>query len=171
MLRSGGKGLRLSCARKLGVPLESDRYAGEIFGLHQGCQVPFRISRGNVGFLLRRCRGKGLHLAMTGKPRGFSPYLAGFSSNDGELRMPLDLAQRSPISIRVTSGSQGYLPSHCRANRPHLGMCPQIPCSFPVATGISGLHSNFTQGVRPRSSGSKELRSPRELRRVSLAAN
>ena len=29
------------------------------------------------------------------------------------------------------------LSSHCRANRPHLGMCPQIPCSFPMATGIS----------------------------------
>ena len=57
----------------------------------------------------------------------------------------------------------GMLSSHCRANRPHLGMCPQIPCSFPVATGISGLHLNFTQGVRPRSSGSKELRSPLEL--------
>ena len=57
----------------------------------------------------------------------------------------------------------GMLSSHCRANRPHLGMCPQIPCSFPVATGISGLHSNFTRGVRPRSSGSKELHSPLEL--------
>ena len=127
--------------------------------------------RGNVGFLLRRCRGKGLHLAMTGKPRGFSPYLAGFSSNDGELRMPLDLAQRSPISIRVMSGSRGYLPSHCRANRPHLGMCPQIPCSFTVATGISGLHSRFTREVRPCSSGREELRSPLELQRVSLGAN
>ena len=30
--------------------------------------------------LLRRCSGKGLHLAMTGEPRGFSRVAAGFSS-------------------------------------------------------------------------------------------
>ena len=77
----------------------------------------------------------------------------------------------SPISIRVMNGSRGLRSSHCRANRPHLGMCPHIPCSFPVATGISGLHSRFTGGVRPRSSRSKELRSPLELRQVSLGAN
>ena len=28
--------------------------------------------------------------------------------------------------------------SHCRANRPHLGLCPETPCSSPVATGILG---------------------------------
>ena len=31
--------------------------------------------------------GKGLHLAMTGEPRGFSQVTAGFSSYDGEFRM------------------------------------------------------------------------------------
>ena len=36
--------------------------------------------------------GKGLHLAMTGEPRGFSRVAAGFSSYDGEFRMPLVLA-------------------------------------------------------------------------------
>ena len=41
--------------------------------------------------------GKGLHLAMTGEPRGFSRFTAGFSSYDGEFRMPLVLAQASPI--------------------------------------------------------------------------
>ena len=67
MWRSGGeKGLRLSCAGKLGVPLERDWYVEELFELHQGCQVRFRISRGNVVFHLRRCSGKGPHLAMTG---------------------------------------------------------------------------------------------------------
>ena len=43
----------------------------------------------NVGLLLRRCSGKGLHLAMTGEPRGFSRVTAGFSSFDGEFRLPL----------------------------------------------------------------------------------
>ena len=42
MSRSGvEKGLRLSCAGKFGVPLEWDRYFGELFDLHQGCQLPF----------------------------------------------------------------------------------------------------------------------------------
>ena len=38
----------------------------ELFEFPQGCQVPFRISRGNVGFLLIPCSRKGLHLTMTG---------------------------------------------------------------------------------------------------------
>ena len=50
--------------------------------------------------------GKGLHLAMTGEPRGFSRVTAGFSSYDGEFRLPLVLAQASPI---VHSSSEGKL--------------------------------------------------------------
>ena len=38
----------------------------------------------------------GLHLAMTGEPRGFSRVTAGFSSYDGEFRLPLVLTQASP---------------------------------------------------------------------------
>ena len=111
--------------------------------------IPFRISRGNVGFLLRCCSGKGPHLSMTGEPRGFSRVLAGFLTYDLELRKPLVLPQGSPISIRVVTGSCGFLSSHCRVNRPHLGLCSETPCSSPVATGFSGLISRFTRGVRP----------------------
>ena len=57
--------------------------------------------------------------------------------------------QESPISIRVVRGSWGLLSSHCRANRSHLGLCPETPCSSPVATGTSVMHSRFTLGVRP----------------------
>ena len=120
-----------------------------IFELHQGCQVPFRISRGNVGFLSRCCSGKGPHFAMRGEPRDISRVLAGFWSYDGELREPLVLPQGSPISIRVVRGSWGLLLHDCRANRSHLSLCPETPCSSPVATGISMLHPNFSQGVRP----------------------
>ena len=45
---------------------------------------------------------------MSGDPGGFSRVTAGFSSYDGELREPLDLAQGSPISIRVTVGAGDY---------------------------------------------------------------
>ena len=60
----------------------------ELFELHQECQVPFYISRGNVGFLLRHSGAKVPHLSIMGEPRGFSRVLAGFLSYDGELMEP-----------------------------------------------------------------------------------
>ena len=72
----------------------------------------------------------------------------------------LDLRQGTQDASRVgpgksnlhssCNGSWGLFSCHCRANRPHLGFCPENPCSFPIATGISVLHSRFTRGVRPR---------------------
>ena len=81
----------------LDVPLEADRDVGELCVSHQGCQVTFRPPIPNVGLLRCRCSGKGLHLAMTGEARGFSRVVSGFSNYDGEFRMPLVLAQGSPI--------------------------------------------------------------------------
>ena len=95
-----------------------------------------------MGFLLRRCSRKGPHLAMTEEPRGFSRVVAGFSTYNGELREPLLLARGSPISIRVARGSWGLLSSHCRANRPHLGLCPDatpwtVAYQVPPSMGFS----------------------------------
>ena len=47
---------------------------------------------------------QGPHLAMTGEPRGFSPVAAGFSSYGGEFRLPLVLAQESPIFHSICEG-------------------------------------------------------------------
>ena len=80
---------------------------GNFVGAHQGCQVPFRPPIPNVGLLLRRCSGKGLHLTMTEEPRGFSRVAAGFSSYDGEFRMPLVLAEGSPIFHSSCEGKLG----------------------------------------------------------------
>src|SRR5574337_732831 len=91
----------------LGVPLQGDRDAGELCGSHQGFQVAFRPPIPNVALLLRRCSGKGLHLAMTGEPRGFSRVAAGFSSYDWEFRMPLVLAQGSSIFHSSGEGKLG----------------------------------------------------------------
>ena len=91
----------------LGVPLQGDWDAGELCGAHQAYQVPFRPPIPNVGLLLRRCSGKGLHLAMTGEPRGFPGVAAGFSSYDGEFGMPLVLAQASPIFHSSCEGKLG----------------------------------------------------------------
>src|SRR5574340_78497 len=49
----------------------------------------------------------GYHLAMTGEPRGFSRVTAGFSSYDGEFRLPLVLAQASPIFHSSCEGKLG----------------------------------------------------------------
>ena len=59
----GKPGLFLSCRGKLGVPLAWTGILGTS-ELHQGCQVPFRVSRGNVGFFSRHCSGKGPHLVV-----------------------------------------------------------------------------------------------------------
>ena len=37
-----------------------DEYVGELLELHKGCQALFRGTRGKVGFLWQRFRGKGL---------------------------------------------------------------------------------------------------------------
>ena len=69
--------------------------------------MPFRTSRLNVGILLRRCRGQGPHLAMTGEPRGVSRVVAGFSSFEGEYSLPHVLAQGSPIFHSSFKGELG----------------------------------------------------------------
>ena len=102
--RSGSEEVVLE---NLGVPLEGDRYVPELCGSHQACQVPFRPPFLNVGLVLRRCSGKGIHLAMTGEPRGFSRVAAGFSSYHGEFRMPLVLAHGSPIFHSSCEGKLG----------------------------------------------------------------
>ena len=75
---------------------------------------------------------------MTGEPRCFPQVVAGFLNYDGELREPLLWPHGCPVSIRVARGSCGLLSSQYRANRPHLGLCPETPCSSLVVTGISG---------------------------------
>ena len=60
-----------------------------------------------MGLLLIRCSGQGPHLAMTGEPRGFSRVAAGFSSYEGEFRLPLVLAQGSPIIHSSCEGELG----------------------------------------------------------------
>src|SRR5574342_708619 len=105
--QEGSEGSEEGVPENLRVALEGDRDFGELCGSHQGCQVPFRPPIPNVGLLLRRCSVKGLHLAMTGEARGFSPLTAGFSSYDGEFRLPLVLAQASPIFHSSCEGKLG----------------------------------------------------------------
>ena len=103
----GRRGSEEVVLENLCVPLEADRYVGELCGSPQGCQVPFGPPIVNVGLLLRRCRGKELQLAMTGEPRRVYRDSAGFSSYDGEFRMPLVLAQGSLMFHSSCEGKLG----------------------------------------------------------------
>ena len=78
-----------------------------ILRLHQGCQVPFRTSRQKVGLLLSRCSGQGPHLAKTLEPRVFSRVAPGFSSDDGDYRLPPLLALGSPVFHSIGEGKLG----------------------------------------------------------------
>ena len=54
-----------------------DGYLGNFLGFHKGCQVPFRVPRGNMGFLGKRCSVKGPHLAWRGEFHGFRGVVVG----------------------------------------------------------------------------------------------
>ena len=105
--QEGRRGSEEVVPENLGVPLQGDRDAGELCG--GASRVPSTVSTSNSsrGILLRRCSGKGLHLAMTGEPRGFPRVAAGFSSYDREFRMPIVLAQGSPIFHSSCGGKLG----------------------------------------------------------------
>ena len=79
---------------------------GTVGGSQEGCQVPFRASGWNLGLPWRRRSGQGPPLAKTLEPHGFSRVAAGFSSYDGDFRLPLVLALGSPI---VHSSCEGRL--------------------------------------------------------------
>ena len=87
--------------------LEGTRRVGELLGVYEGCQVLFRTSGRNMGLPLRRCSGQGPHLAKTLEPRGFSRVTAGFSSYDGDFRLPLVSALGSPIFLSNCEGKLG----------------------------------------------------------------
>ena len=79
----------------------ADDYVGELLELHTGCGVPFGLSRGNLGFLLRCCSGKGPHLTLRGESHDFHQGLAEnlvlLSSCNVYLRVLLVLPQGSQV--------------------------------------------------------------------------
>ena len=77
-------------------PSREPGVSGHFWGSQQRCQVPFRTSGRKMGLPLRRHSGQEAHLAKTLEPRGFPRVAAGFSSYDGDLRLPLGLALGNP---------------------------------------------------------------------------
>ena len=80
---------------------------GDFWGLHERSQVPFRTSGQNLGLPLRRCSGQGPHLAKTLEPRVFSRVAPGFSSDDGDYRLPPLLALGNPVFHSIGEGKLG----------------------------------------------------------------
>ena len=88
----------------------------------------------------------------------FFSSFSGISSYDGEFRLPLVLAQEVQSSIQLVKESWGLLSRHCRAKRPHLGLCPgtNVPLQgpqgyrghIPVELRASGLVSRRSKGLR-----------------------
>ena len=114
------QGNRLSCRDQEGrggseeavlgpsvYPSRESGLSGNFSGSHEGCQGPFRPSGTNRGLPLRRRRGQGPHLAKRWEPRGVSRVAAGFSSYNGDLRLPLGLALGSPIFPSSCQGKLG----------------------------------------------------------------
>ena len=133
-------------------------------------QGPSRPSGRNRGLPLRRRRGQGPHLAKRWEPRGFSRVAAGFSSYDGDLRLPLGLAQEVQSSIQLVTESCGLLSSHFRAKSPHLGLGPGRSVPLQGQQVYRGCIPVSPGGSRLISSGSKGLHYPLESRRVTLGA-
>ena len=88
---------------------------GNFWVSYEGCQVPFRTSGRIMGLPLRRRSGQGPHLAKTLEPRVSSRFAVGFSSDDGDYRLPPLLALGSPVLHSSGEGKLGAALSHCRA--------------------------------------------------------
>ena len=76
-LEEGKTGLFLTCGWKLNIPLELGRYLRKLLELHKACQVPFRVPRVNVGFLLKHCSVNGPTQACRGEFCGLCGVVAG----------------------------------------------------------------------------------------------
>ena len=122
------QGNRLSCRDQEGrrasdeavpglsvFPSREPGVSGNFWVSYEGCQVPFHTSGRIMGLPLRRRSGQRPHLAKTLKPRVFSRFAVGFSSDDGDYRLPPLLALGSPVFHSSGEGKLGAALSHCRA--------------------------------------------------------
>ena len=80
----------------VGEKVVSPSYYSTILGLPP--QVPFRVSRGNVGFPLRCCSRKGPQLALRGEYHGFSQVAAGNMGFLSSFQEPAHLASGTRLS-------------------------------------------------------------------------
>ena len=171
-VEEGKLGLFLSCMGNSVFLLSRYGYVGELLELPKGCQVPFRGSRGNVGFLSRRCNGKGPHFSLRGESPGVSRVTAGnlgFHSNcDGDLKparvasgksslhssckgpfgIPLLSVQGHTSSSQVEVGTSGFLSSSDMDLGVPMEFQQGSQASSHVETWNSASLSRFQRGAR-----------------------
>ena len=144
-----------------------DGYIRELLELPQGCQEPFRGSRGKVGFFLRLLSGKGPHLTLRGESPGFSRVavanLGFLLSYDGELRDPLVCPQESPVSMQVARGLSGFLSSQCQVLSPHLQLRKQSSGFLSMLAWILGSYGVSGGELGFVSCGDMQILFPLEL--------
>ena len=149
-----------------------DGYVRELLELPKGCQVHFRGSRGNVGFLSRRCSGKGLHLALGGESSGVSRIAAGdfgflsscnrdlkparvalgmsslHSSCEGPLGIPFQSVQGHRASSQVEARTSGFLSSSDMDLGVPMEFQQESQALSRVETWNSASLSRFHKGLR-----------------------
>ena len=103
--------------------------------------------------------------------RGFSRVVAGFLSYNGKFRLPLLLAQGSPVFHLSCEGELGIALVTAGQKRPYLGLCPGHNVRLQGGQGSRGCFPDAPGESVLVSRGSEGLRSPLELRRVSLGAH
>ena len=106
-----------------------------------------------------------------GKPRGSSRVERSTLVMTGNLGCLSSWPREVQFSIRVVRESLGLLSSHCRANRPHLGLCPKANVPLQGRQESRGCIPDSPRESGLISNGSKELLSPFELQQVSLGAH
>src|SRR5574337_846673 len=136
---------RLECLRETGLILRCDRTVGNPFQTKQGSRPSCPDQEGRKGLILR---WRGSHVVFLELRRDSR----GTTGNSGCL---LGWPSQVQSSIRVAKESWGLLSSDCRANRPHLGLCPEanVPLQgrqgsrgcIPDAPGETGIHLEWKQ--------------------------
>ena len=94
-----------------------DKYLGKLLGFPKGCQVPFRVPRGNVGFLGKHCSVKGTPLAWRGEFRGFCGVVPGsldFVSSCVGPGIPARVSLGKSELLSSARGTSGFISNHCR---------------------------------------------------------
>ena len=146
-------GFSLVAAGSLGFLLSCDGDLREPFVLPQGIQASYRVARGILELISRRCRGIGPHLVLRRETPFSSPVVTGIlgflSSFNRGVRARLILRHGTPLSSRVVKGFSGIL---SRLSR-ELGLFPEVQQGsetfLHVVRGNLGFHWSRCKGTWP----------------------
>ena len=170
---------------KHGVPLQWGQVFRDLPELHKGCPVPFRILRGNVGFLSRHFSGIGPHLTLRGNLVAFlqlqqeawgscrvetgpsvtalvvSEKSGFFSSCEGHIAIPIESLPANRALSRVQSVGSVFRISIDR----DLGLPIKLQLASQASSGVEARNSAFLLSFQ------RDVRPPVEFRRGIWASS